>query len=98
MRRRSVDRDDSRGGAASPLVRRWRYEYEKIGHGWVSRLAKRRPAAPADGKAVAAALGDGWEAGGSGGLIKICRTARAVDAAPPAVLDALLRADEGARD
>ena len=86
----------------------WRYAFEKPGHGWVQRLVERQPVPPADGAKIAATLsvesalderlGLGtWVAGGSGGLVKICRSEGWVQAGPDAVMAALLEADEGAR-
>ena len=82
----------------------FRYEYEKPGYGWVKRLASRRQVPDADGEALAAALsahpgaGGEWIAGGSGGLVAICRSAGAAaeGVAHADVVDALLDVDEGA--
>jgi hypothetical protein len=47
--------------------------YEKPGHGWVSRLHRRRPIPDADGKAIVQALGGDWNVGGPSGLVAICQ-------------------------
>ena len=51
---------------ADPRERRWRYEYEKPGHGWVARLVERQPVPSAHG--AASSPGDrrsSWEGRGS---------------------------------
>lgn len=74
----------------------WKYEYEKVGHGWVTRLRSRRPAGDVDGAALAARLGPGWEKGGHGGLVALCRTSAAVETPPDVLLETLLDVDAGA--
>lgn len=85
---------------ADPRERRWRYEYEKPGHGWVARLVERQPVPSADGAELAGRLseqlGGSWVKGGNGGLVSICKTAGWVETPPEEVVAALVEADEGA--
>ena len=58
---------------------RYKYVYEKTGHGWVRRLVTRTPIPPADPSKLVEKLGqrDGWEGkwkiGGPSGLVGICQ-------------------------
>ena len=89
---------------------RWRYEYEKPGHGWVKRLVSRATVPPvSDGLAArlnSHPIGGGgadnagrgpWVEGGRGGLVAICYTSGWVETPPDVMAQALLAEDEGAR-
>jgi hypothetical protein len=80
-----VDRDD-RG--------RHRYEYEKIGHGWVSKLMDRPAVMDADGSSLAQLMGNEWSSGGRSGLVSICKSSY-ISASPEEVSSKLWRHDAG---
>ena len=77
----------------------WRYELEKPGHGWVQRLVERTPVpAPTDADALVDSFNAhndcaAWEAGGSSGLVALCRTPRWVEVPPAEVLRAIGEVD-----
>ena len=88
---------------------RYRYVYEKPGHGWVKRLRDRSAVPDADGEALAAAMSVGeWVGGGDGGLVAICQSTGYVSgggggaessasrSSHANVVDAILDVDKGA--
>mmetsp|Transcript_33061 Transcript_33061/g.71556 ORF Transcript_33061/g.71556 Transcript_33061/m.71556 type:complete len:373 (-) Transcript_33061:2931-4049(-) len=79
---------------------RYRYEYNKPGYGWVSRLVKRKPVASVDNdmliRELNAGKGGSWSSGG--GLTGICRTSAPGDIGPSELLEKLeFLESEGAR-
>jgi hypothetical protein len=73
---------------------RYRYEYEKVGHGWVSKLADRPAIADADGSSLAQQMGNEWSAGGRSGLVSICKSSY-ISTPPDEVSAKLWRHDPG---
>ena len=78
----------------------YRYQYEKIGHGWVQKLVK-RAAVPSVGaeKLVEQLNTDGrqWSCGGSSGLVSICCTHDFIATTPEEVSQRLLQHDAAFR-
>ena len=74
------------------------YNYEKIGHGWVSKLVSRPVVPSADGNVLAAKLNEQcgtnvWKSGGSAGLVSICCTRQPFSVGPREVARLLAELD-----
>jgi hypothetical protein len=63
--------------------KRFTYEWEKPGYGWVGRLKTRKPAGEVDAEKLvekmnlflqSAFKAGTWETGGDGGLVSICKS------------------------
>jgi hypothetical protein len=75
-----------------PVDNKYRYEYENVGHGWVTKL-KNRPVVPGgDGAHLAKEMGSGWSKGGRSDFVSICQSSY-IDAIPEEVSDRLWKLD-----
>mmetsp|Transcript_14336 Transcript_14336/g.20090 ORF Transcript_14336/g.20090 Transcript_14336/m.20090 type:complete len:348 (+) Transcript_14336:96-1139(+) len=82
--------------------KRWKYEYEMPGHGWVKRLVSRETVPHIDADCLSSNLNEKfpkskWASGGSSGLVSICHTIESSDVQPETLMNTLLDLDEGLR-
>jgi hypothetical protein len=75
-----------------PGDNKYRYEYENVGHGWVTKLKQRKVVPGGDGAHLAKEMGAGWSKGGHSDFVSICQSSY-IDTIPEEVSDRLWKLD-----